>query len=58
MNLCTIKGVRMEAISAVVPKNVVNNREFAKEHFEEDTRSLLITGQVSLLVKPPSLVKE
>ena len=36
MNLCTIKGVRMEAISAVVPKNVVNNREFAKEHFEED----------------------
>ena len=36
MNLCTIKGVRMEAISAVVPKNIVNNREFAKEHFEED----------------------
>lgn len=36
MNLCTIKGVRMEAISVVVPKNVVNNREFAKEHFEED----------------------
>ena len=36
MNLCTIKGVRMEAISAVVPKNVVNNREFSKEHFEED----------------------
>lgn len=36
MNLCTIKGVRIEAISAVVPKNVVNNREFAKEHFEED----------------------
>ena len=36
MNLCTIKGVRMEAISAVVPKNVINNREFAKEHFEED----------------------
>lgn len=36
MNLCTIKGVRMEAISAVVPKKVVNNREFAKEHFEED----------------------
>lgn len=26
----------MEAISAVVPKNVVNNREFAKGHFEED----------------------
>ena len=26
----------MEAISVVVPKNVVNNREFAKEHFEED----------------------
>lgn len=36
MNLCTIKDVRMEAISAVVPKNVVNNREFAKEHFKED----------------------
>ncbi len=36
MNLCTIKGIRMEAISTVVPKNVVNNREFAKEHFEED----------------------
>ena len=36
MNLCTIKGVRMEAISAVVPKNVVNNRDFAKEHFEDD----------------------
>ena len=26
----------MEAISAVVPKNVVNNREFAKAHFDED----------------------
>lgn len=26
----------MEAISAVVPKNVVNNRDFAKEYFEED----------------------
>lgn len=36
MNLCTIKGVRMEAVSAVVPKNVVKNREFAKEHFDED----------------------
>ncbi len=36
MNISTIKGVRMEAISAVVPKNVVNNRKFAKEHFEED----------------------
>jgi len=36
MNLCIIKGVRMEAISAVVPKNVVNNREYAKEHFKED----------------------
>lgn len=36
MIVSTIKGVRMEAISACVPSNKINNREFAKEHFNED----------------------
>lgn len=41
MNISTIKGIRIEAISAVVPKNIINNREFAKAHFEEDMTSTI-----------------
>lgn len=36
MNISTIKGVRMEAISACVPVNTVDNYKFAAEHFTED----------------------
>ena len=36
MNISTVKGVQIEAISACVPKNKVDNQEFAKNHFEED----------------------
>lgn len=42
MNLSTVKGVRMEAIAACVPNNVVHNREFAKEHFSEDMTATII----------------
>ena len=41
MNICKISDVRMEAISTCVPKNVVNNRVFAKEHFEDDMTSTI-----------------
>lgn len=41
MNICKISDVRMEAISACIPKNVINNREFAKEHFEDDMTSTI-----------------
>ncbi len=41
MNISTIKGVRLEAIAACVPTNVVDNLEFAKAHFEEDMESTL-----------------
>lgn len=41
MNICKISDVRMEAISSCVPKNVVNNRDFAKEHFEDDMTSTI-----------------
>ena len=36
MNISTVKGVRIEAISACVPSHKVDNFEFAKKHFEED----------------------
>lgn len=36
MIISTIKGVRMEAISACVPANTINNREFAKQRFSDD----------------------
>lgn len=41
MNISTVKGVRIEAIAACVPKNKVDNLEFAKGHFEEDMSSTL-----------------
>lgn len=31
----------MEAISACVPQNVINNRDFAKKHFEDDMTSTI-----------------
>ena len=34
MIISTIKGIKLEAISACVPKNKIDNRIFAKEHFE------------------------
>lgn len=41
MNISTVKGVRLEAIAACVPKNKVDNLTFAKSHFEEDMSSNL-----------------
>lgn len=43
MNISTVKGVRIEAVSACVPQNAVNNREFAKKYFEEDLTPLIDT---------------
>lgn len=36
MNISTVKGVRIEAISACVPSNTVDNNKFAREHFTDD----------------------
>lgn len=36
MIVSTVKGVRMEAISACVPSNKINNREFARENFTDN----------------------
>lgn len=36
MIISTIKGVRMEAISACVPENKINNRDFARKQFTDD----------------------
>lgn len=36
MKISTVKGVRIEAMSACVPANKINNLEFAKSHFEDD----------------------
>lgn len=41
MIISTIKGVRMEAISACVPSNKINNREFAQEHFQENLNAAI-----------------
>lgn len=44
MNISTVHGVRMEAIAACVPKNKVDNRAFAKDHFPEAELDSTITA--------------
>jgi 3-oxoacyl-[acyl-carrier-protein] synthase III len=41
MIISTITGVKLEAISACVPKNKIDNRDFAKEHFDTDLESTI-----------------
>lgn len=36
MIVSTVKGVRIEAISACVPSNKINNREFARQNFTDN----------------------
>jgi 3-oxoacyl-[acyl-carrier-protein] synthase III len=36
MIISTIHGITLEAMAACVPKKVINNREYAKEFFQED----------------------
>jgi len=44
MNISKISNVRVEAISACVPSNTVNNREFAKMHFPDVDLTNTITA--------------
>jgi len=43
MSVISVKGTKIEAVAACVPENVINNREFAKIHFEEDMSPLIDT---------------
>ena len=43
MNLLTVNGAKIEAVSACVPKNVVNNRDYAKRFFKDDMSPLIDT---------------
>jgi 3-oxoacyl-[acyl-carrier-protein] synthase III len=41
MNISTIKGVAIEAVSACVPSKTINNREYAKEFLKGDMESTI-----------------
>ncbi|MBQ9273256.1 MAG: ketoacyl-ACP synthase III [Succinivibrio sp.] len=41
MNICKVKGVRLEAVAACVPEHTVYNREFASSHFSDDLEATL-----------------
>ena len=41
MIISTITGIKIDAISACVPKNKIENRKFANEHFESNMESII-----------------
>jgi len=41
MIISTISGIKLEAISACVPKNKIDNRKFAREHFDSNLESTI-----------------
>jgi 3-oxoacyl-[acyl-carrier-protein] synthase III len=41
MNISKIRGLRIEAIAACVPKKTINNRSFAKEFFKDDMEATI-----------------
>ncbi|MEI7981158.1 MAG: ketoacyl-ACP synthase III [Bacteroidota bacterium] len=41
MNISSIRNVKIEAISACVPKNKIDNRQFAKDHFPDDLENTI-----------------
>ena len=41
MNISCIKNLKIEAIGACVPSNIVENRQFAKEHLSDDLENTI-----------------